>query len=64
MFAEVETTAKELAQLRHAQKVAGAILAQEIADNSHFERRKTVVEMGKKDKRATKLAKKMARRAA
>lgn len=61
---EQERTAKELAQLRHAQKVMGAILANEVNDDSHFERRKNIVEMGKADKRAAKMAKKLARRKA
>lgn len=61
---EAEKTAKELAQLRHAQKVAGALMAQGFNDTAVYEYRKSAVESGKKDKRAAKLAKKLARRAA
>jgi hypothetical protein len=62
--AVTEATHKELAQLRYAQKVAGAWLANEVADTDHYGRRKSVVEMSKADKRAKKLQKKLARRAA
>lgn len=63
MFPLDEPTQKQLAQLRHAQKVAGAVLSQEVPDDDHFQRRKSVVEMGKADKRAEKLRKKLERRA-
>jgi hypothetical protein len=59
-----EPTVKELAQLRHAQKQMGALLANVIPDDDQYERRKSVVQLGKDEKRAKKLAKKLARRAA
>jgi hypothetical protein len=60
----VESTQKDCAKLRYAQKVAGARLDHEVADANYYCWRKSVVEMGKADKRAKKLQKKIARKAA
>jgi hypothetical protein len=59
-----ESTQKDFAKLRYAQKVAGARLDHEVTDTNYYWWRKSVVDIGKADKRAKKLQKKIARRAA
>lgn len=64
MFPADEPTAKELAQLRHAQKIAAQAAAQMGPMVDEYESNKDAVENRKAAKRAAKLARKQARRAA